>query len=158
VNLLTSILPGFVRNFFTSSYVNDPKLVCELSVQWFGFGFLTWLVGPVESQLTNITFTDGRVEVWNSTIKLVECRYLVQSGCKAACTQLCKRPTQTFFADKLGVPLYMRPNFTDYSCDLIFGVSAPLDINDEAYQKPCFSVCATSSLPPPKTLCDDLPT
>lgn len=154
VNLLTAILPNFVKIFFRKQYSNDPKLVSELSVQWFGFGFLTWLVGPVEPKLSQITLTDGSIQIWNSTVKLTECRYLAESGCKAACTQLCKRPTQAFFSEQLGVPLYMKPNFTDYSCELMFGVPAPPDAEDEAYLEPCYVACLKSNSPPPSTTCD----
>ncbi len=127
-----------------------------MSVQWFGFGFLTWLIGPVEPKLTEIVQSDGSVEMWNSTVKLLECRYLMESGCKAACTQLCKRPTQAFFNDELHVPLYMRPNYTDYSCEMMFGVEPPEDADDPAYTTDCYSLCALANNVP-DTKCSKLP-
>lgn len=39
---------------------------------------------------------------WRSGVKLLECRYLKESGCKSACIYLCKGPTQQFFRDELG--------------------------------------------------------
>ena len=39
---------------------------------------------------------------WMSGVKLLECRYLKESGCKSACIYLCKGPTQQFFRDELG--------------------------------------------------------
>ena len=77
--LLTKILPTFVRDFFRDQYAKNPRVLCEMSVQWFGFGFLTWLIGPVEPQLTEVTLKDGSTEIWNSTVKLTECRYLMVS-------------------------------------------------------------------------------
>ena len=155
--LLTKVLPKFVRNFFRDQYAKSPKLICELSVQWFGFGFLTWLIGPVEPALTEIVSkSDGSVEVWNSTVKLLECRYLMESGCKAACTQLCKRPTQAFFNEQLNVPLYMKPNFTNYSCEMMFGVEPPDDADDPAYTTVCYSQCALNNNIP-DTTCSKLP-
>ena len=78
--LLAKIIPAFVSNFFREQYAKSPKIICEMSVQWFGFGFLTWLIGPVEPQLTEVTVgRDGSTEIWNSTVKLVECRYLMVS-------------------------------------------------------------------------------
>ena len=142
VSLISKIIPKFVKDYFRKMYSENPKLVCELSVQWFGFGFLTWLIGPVEPIQNTFSSDDGTTETWNSTVKLLECRYLVASGCKAACTQLCKRPTQYFFSETLGVPLYMKPNFTDYSCEMMFGQSPPPESEDEAFSEPCFSSCS----------------
>jgi len=44
--------------------------------------------------------------VWKSGVKLLECRYLKESGCKSACIHLCKGPTQQFFRDELGKLYY----------------------------------------------------
>ena len=43
-----------------------------------------------------------RSKTWISGVKLLECRYLKDSGCKSACIHLCKGPTQQFFQDELG--------------------------------------------------------
>ena len=137
VSLIVAILPGFVKDYFRQKYSQTPKLVSELSVKWFGFGFLQWLIGPVEAKETIISPT----ETWMSTAKLTECRFLKESGCKSACTMLCKRPTQELFRNHLGMPLYMKPNFTDNSCEMIFGVNAPQDCDDDAFKEPCFSQC-----------------
>lgn len=50
-------------------------------------------------------------------------------------------PTQQFFAQELGIPLYMKPNFEDSSCELQFGVAAPAEEDDPAYKEKCFSNC-----------------
>jgi Beta-carotene isomerase D27-like, C-terminal len=141
VDLLLKVLPKIIRDGFASKYIESPRWVCESSVTWFGFGFLEWLVGPAEGKANVLTLPNGTTVEWKSTVKLTECRYLVESGCKAACTQLCKRPTQAFFNEQLGVPLYMKPNFTDFSCEFQFGVNPPVDADDEAFKEPCFSVC-----------------
>ena len=80
----------------------------------------------------------------------------MESGCKAACTQLCKRPTQAFFSEQLNVPLYMRPNFTDFSCEMMFGVEPPEDADDPAYTTSCYSLCAIANNVP-DTKCSKLP-
>ena len=60
---------------------------------------------------------------WNSGTKLIECRFLHESGCKSTCLHLCKMPTQALFNEELGLPLRMTPNFDDCSCTFEFGLS-----------------------------------
>jgi len=78
---------------------------------------------------------------WKSGVKLIECRYLAQSGCKALCLHLCKAPTQQFFLQELGVPLYMKPDFKTNSCEMMFGVMPPKEDVDPAFQESCFTSC-----------------
>lgn len=85
---------------------------------------------------------------WTSGVKLLECRYLAQSKCKSNCLYICKTPTQEFFKTEMGFPLYMKPNFTDYSCELQFGVLPPLIEDDPAFKELCFSDCTSK-----RTLC-----
>ena len=68
-----------------------------------------------------------------------KCRYLEASGCVGLCVNLCKRPTEAFFADAFGLPLTMVPNFEDLSCEMQFGVPAPAIEADSVYDQPCFS-------------------
>ncbi len=92
----------------------------------------------VEASSDNSTLSEN---VWQSGIKLTECRFLAASKCKAACVHLCKVPCQTLFQEQLGIPLYMQPNYEDYSCTFHFGVPAPSLDEDPALNKPCFSDC-----------------
>jgi hypothetical protein len=80
-------------------------------------------------------------EGWMSGVKIVECRYLRESGCKASCLHLCKGPTQEFFRDYLGLPLYMKPDFVTRSCEMRFGVEPPPDEEDPDYKESCFLSC-----------------
>ena len=54
-------------------------------------------------------------ETWRSGVLIKKCRYLEASGCVGLCVNLCKRPTEAFFADAFGLPLTMVPNFEDLS-------------------------------------------
>lgn len=51
-------------------------------------------------------------------------------------------PTQTFFTESFGMPLYMEPNFEDLSCKMIFGEMPPPLAEDPVTTQPCFSSCA----------------
>lgn len=81
-----------------------------------------------------------------ATVVLRKCRFLEESGCRSACFNVCKAPTQAFFAQHVGVPLTMRPNFETLSCSLTFGEVPPPLAEDEAAHGPCFSLCPVSQL------------
>lgn len=49
-----------------------------------------------------------------------------------------KRPTEGFFAERLGLPLTMDPNFEDLSCEMSFGVKPPPLEEDPVFTQPCF--------------------
>lgn len=44
-----------------------------------------------------------------------------ESGCVGMCVNLCKSPTEHFFTQELGMPLYMKPNFETLECEMVFG-------------------------------------
>ena len=73
------------------------------------------------------------------------CRYLAESSCAGMCVNLCKSPVQTFFTRELGMPLTMKPNFEDYSCEMVFGEGPPPQEQDEAYRQTCLSTCPAAS-------------
>ena len=128
IGLLGAVIPGFVKSLFRNKYEKIPEVVIENSVMWFSFNFLRFLVGPAEP-------------LTETSLMLTECRYLAQSGCKSACINLCKLPTQAFFNDVLGFPLTMNPDFTNSSCVFDFGVSPPPLDEDPALGGACLVDC-----------------
>lgn len=48
-------------------------------------------------------------------------------------------PTQKFFTEDFGLPVTMKPNFEDLSCDMIFGETPPAMEDDDAFKQPCFA-------------------
>jgi hypothetical protein len=54
-------------------------------------------------------------------------------------------PTQKFFTEDFGMPLYMEPNFEDLSCNMIFGTPPPDLKDDPVSTQPCFSSCALTT-------------
>lgn len=98
-----------------------------------------------ESFLTlNPTSTFEKNQKIKTRIK--KCRYLQESGCVGLCTNLCKRPTEAFFADAFGLPLTMEPDFETLECTMRFGQVAPPIEEDAVYNQPCFSaVCSMAS-------------
>jgi hypothetical protein len=141
VKFLRDLIPLPVKTFFRKRYAANPRGICEESSLFMGFGLLTWLVGPTERLELDVVNKDGVTEKWLSGVKIKECRYLSESGCKAACLHICKDPVQTFFSEDLGMQVWMKPNFDDNSCEMRFGVTPPPKELDEAFRQPCFSAC-----------------
>jgi len=135
-NILSALLPpeaaARFRRWFPLS-----KWSAETNAWITTLGFY-WLVGPMKLQEQEVDFK-GKTEVWKSGVLISKCRYLEVSGCKGMCINMCKRPTQSFFTDTLGLPLTMTPNFEDLSCEMKFGVPPPQNFeDDEAFREPCF--------------------
>jgi hypothetical protein len=135
--VLNSLIPAqalwLVRKLF-----EPTQLVCELNA-WFATKMFGWLVGPSEVKQVEVTELGGTVRLQKSGVQIKKCRYLEQSQCAAMCVNMCKLPTQEFFAREFGIPLTMTPNFEDYSCEMIFG-QMPLPIEQEAaYNQPCLA-------------------
>ncbi len=73
------------------------------------------------------------------------------------CVNMCKIPTQSFFTDDFGLPLTMKPNFDDLSCQMIFGQPPEPETVDAAFQQPCFKVQCAMSEPTVAKPCVKLP-
>lgn len=101
-----------------------------------------WLMGPCK--VNSVELPDGTT--WNSGVHVERCKYLEESKCVGICINTCKFPTQTFFKDHMGVPLLMKPNFADYSCQFKFGVLPPLPEDDTVLKEPCLEACPNASL------------
>ena len=43
------------------------------------------------------------------------------------------------------MPLTMKPNFEDYSCEMVFGEAPPPKEQDEAYRQTCLSSCPAAN-------------
>lgn len=61
-----------------------------------------WLMGP-----NSLSKEDPTV------VEIERCRYLEESGCVGICINSCKKATESFFAQSMGLPLYIEPNFDD---------------------------------------------
>ncbi|CAN0015682.1 unnamed protein product, partial [Phaeothamnion confervicola] len=143
-----TVLRSLVPSLFVMAYrLLSPlarRPVAELSAVMCP-PFSKWLVGPAAATTAEVTLPDGRVETWRSAVKVERCRYLEASRCKGACMNLCKVPTETFFAEELGMPLRMTPNFDDLSCEFAFG-HAPLPRDEDPQLKdPCYKECPAAA-------------
>ena len=142
-SLLPSYLLVMIRALFPPS-----RLILEWNA-WFANRMFEWLVGPCELQDIEVVGLDGQVRTQRSGIHIKKCRYLEESGCVGMCINMCKLPTQDFFAKEFGFPLRMTPNFEDLSCEMNFGqVALPLEEGPE-YHQPCLTTqCSLASSEP----------
>lgn len=99
---------------------------------------MRFLVGPASCEEWDHPSGDA----WKSKVVIKQCRFLEASGCKGMCVGLCQRPTEAFFNEELDLPMTMRPNFEDLSCELTWG-RRPEDAKDDPVQDlQCFSGCS----------------
>lgn len=147
VKLLHSLVPSKVRQFFKDSYFSTPKRLCEQSSEWIHrFGLISWLIGS-EVERFDIEIVNPvslQVENWNSGLKVMQCRYLLESGCKSTCLNICKLPTQAFFSE-MGLPLSMTPDYADCSCKFEFGKAALPKELDPVFSTPCYLGCSLAA-------------
>lgn len=104
--------------------------------------FFSWLVGPAKVREEKVV--DFRGNEVRSAVKIERCRYLAESRCVGMCVNLCRTPVQSFFAEEMGVPLRITPNFEDFSCVFEFGVEAVSEEEDDVVKVGCLSTCPSS--------------
>ena len=143
LGLLLKVVPAGIPAFFRLRlfpFLLRVGFPLFNAMAW-GTGPVTgWLVGPNSQQPSEV---DGQPLF--SRVLVKRCRYLEASGCKSQCVNICKVPTQSFFTNECGLPLTMKPNFEDLSCELIFGQQPPELADDEAFSQPCFVGCAVAA-------------
>lgn len=143
-NMLMSLLPPKSPEVFRALFP-PTKFSAEFNALIASMGF-NWLVGECELREDDIKVGPNEVRRQKSVVHIKKCRYIESSGCVGMCVNMCKIPTQSFFTDDFGLPLTMKPNFEDLSCDMIFGQPPPALEEDEAFAQPCFATqCAIAA-------------
>lgn len=133
--VLKSLLPSFALKMVRSLF-SPTQLVCEWNA-WFATRLFEWLVGPTQVQDVEVVGENGEKRTQKSQVYIEKCRYLEESGCVGMCVNMCKLPTQKFFTEEFGIPLTMIPDFSDFSCKMVFGQIPPLLQQEDAYFEPC---------------------
>jgi len=146
VKLLNMLVPPQAKTFFKDTYLTNARLICEQSSEWIArFGLISWLIGSDVERFTVSVRPKGREpEEWLSGLEAKQCRYLLESGCKSACVNICKIPTQAFFNDVVGLPLRMTPDYEKGSCKFEFGLAPLPKEEDPAFTTPCYLGCSVS--------------
>ena len=113
---------------------------------WFYAPYLTTIVTPPFLQfLVGPSRVNRRVDGSVGGMVVEKCKFLQESGCKGLCLHQCKIPAQEFFADTLGLPLTVIPNFETQECQWSWGqVPLPPD-QDPEFPKNCLNGCPSKS-------------
>mmetsp|Transcript_2321 Transcript_2321/g.3451 ORF Transcript_2321/g.3451 Transcript_2321/m.3451 type:complete len:328 (+) Transcript_2321:198-1181(+) len=118
------------------------KASYEINAKITEIGF-SWLVGPIAIDTTS----ENDIGIpMKTSVKIKKCRWLQESACTGMCVNLCKRPTQQFFLETFGLPLTIKPNFEDKSCEFCFGQTPPPQEEDPAYKFPCHVSCESGRI------------
>jgi hypothetical protein len=100
----------------------------------------TWLMG--ECEINDVVVDGGEVGEGQGLL-VKRCRFLEESGCASICVNSCKIPTQNFFAQDMGLPLTMEPNYETFECQFSFGRTPDSSTELDAKSTPCLSRCPT---------------
>ncbi len=146
--MLRSLIPAPVL-WSIRTFVRPARLILEWNA-WFASHMFAWLVGPCEQKDVEVLDPQGQPRVQHSGIQIKKCRYLEQSGCVGMCINMCKLPTQDFFAQEFGFPLTLTPNFEDLSCEMAFGQPAPPLEEEPFYHQPCLATHCSVAQPKAK--------
>ena len=173
LHVLKSLFPSFLPVLFKRIIAENAPRIAGTMNALATFFTCQWLMGPMQvrvkvsgdnyvhlkskgTTMEDDAFTSSRTEEGKEedesktenldAIVFVErCRYLEESQCVSVCVNTCKRPTQDFFNDVMGVKMTMVPDYSDYSCRFNFGISPPEnDEDDEALASApaCFATCS----------------
>jgi hypothetical protein len=134
--LFTPIGPPFYRVFMSGIWGErrlGPWFWAPALTSWVTPTFFKFLVGPSVPNYRK----DGQL----GGLVVEKCRFLQESGCKGLCVHQCKLPAQRFFADDLGLPLTVSPNFETQECQWSFG-EVPLPVEaDPSLPAGCLAGC-----------------
>jgi len=141
--LMTPVLPPFYR-LFMSGIV--PKFGSDLDGKQFG----PWFYAPWLTSFVTPTFFGFLVGPSRPNYKkdgqlgglvVEKCKFLQESGCKGLCLNQCKLPAQQFFAEELGLPLTVSPNFVTQECQWSFGEVPLTPEDDPSFPRGCLAGC-----------------
>lgn len=111
---------------------------------WFYAPALTSVVTPpLLNFLVGPSRTNYRSDGQPGGLVVERCKFLQESACKGLCLHQCKLPAQQFFADTLGVPLTVEPNFATQECQWSWGQVPLPHEKDPAYPQGCLVGCPT---------------
>ena len=157
--LMTPALPPFFRIFMSGIAPNrvvrfvktkilqqdESTLKENEEIQfgpWFYAPYLTTIVTPVFFKfLVGPSVPNARKDGTAGGLIVTKCKFLQESNCKGLCLHQCKLPAQQFFAEELGMPLTVSPNFETQECQWSFGEIPKPVSEDPSFPKGCLVGC-----------------
>lgn len=144
-SIIMRIFPPFLLPIYKQTFAKFPQFSAWMNT-WVTHYTTAWLMGnSTVIDLEVIDSTTGQSVILKEQVLFIEkCAFLEESKCLRTCVHACKMPTQRFFQEEMGLPVFLRPNVTDLSCRFEFGVFPPPTLKeDEIYPNSCISVCST---------------
>ncbi|CAM9994255.1 unnamed protein product [Discosporangium mesarthrocarpum] len=136
--VLKSLFPPWLPARFAVMFSKPfPEFSSRLNA-WVTLVASQWLMGA--SKINDVEIDGGKTGVGHGLL-VERCRFLEQSGCASVCMNTCKIPTEEFFMKDMGLPLEMKPDYEDFSCQFSFGKTPLRREEDEAFQVTCFTQC-----------------
>ncbi|GKY92754.1 hypothetical protein MPSEU_000245400 [Mayamaea pseudoterrestris] len=147
LDVLKSLFPFWLPSAYARLFASPfPKFSARMNA-WATKVAGTWLMGECEINDVVAAGPDGEDAVIvgpNQGLLVKRCRFLEESGCASVCVNSCKIPTQAFFAQEMGLPLTMEPNYETFECQFSFG-KVPNEADElEAKNVPCLMRCPTA--------------
>lgn len=146
--LVPAPLSWLIRTVFAVVKSISPE--AHVALVRFGLGFAPpfayWLVGEnavlgPEDEAREVHARAGgqSVELPSTPVLLIrKCKFMEKAGgCKGLCLNLCKVATEEYCSKDLGLPVYMDPNYKDFSCRMYFLQDAIPPAEDPAFSRPC---------------------
>lgn len=146
-SLMTPFLPPFYRLFMSG-------IVPKVNSPWDGKQVGPWFYAPALTSFVTPTFfrflvgpsrPNRRRDGTLGGLVVEKCRFLQESGCKGLCLHQCKLPAQKFFAEELGLPLTVSPNFVTQECQWSFGDEPLPPAQDPSFPAGCLKGCPSRS-------------
>ncbi|KAL7564126.1 hypothetical protein ACA910_021101 [Epithemia clementina (nom. ined.)] len=147
-DLMTPVLPPFYRVFMSG-------IVPNLNSPWDGKQMGPWFYAPFLTSFVTPTFfgflvgpsrPNRRRDGALGGLVVEKCKFLQESGCKGLCLHQCKLPAQQFFAEELGLPLTVTPNFVTQECQWSFGEEPLPPSKDPSFPEGCLTGCSSRKL------------
>ena len=138
-NMLVRLFPTWLLPQYKWMFSKPfPKFSAWMNA-WVTNWTTNWLMG--NSKVYDLILPDGNVAKEQGLL-IEKCRFLETAGCIKTCLHACKIPTQSFFLEEMGLPVTLKPNFTDLSCKFEFGVMPiPLEKDEDIINTPCLQIC-----------------
>lgn len=138
-NWLRAQLPDSIQNhYFVPGKQLGPWFYAPFLTSFVTPPFLSFLVGPSHMNRRKDGQPGGMV--------VEKCKFLQESGCKGLCLHQCKLPAQQFFAETLGLPLTVSPNFETQECQWSWGEVPLPPEEDSSFPRGCLSDCPSRSV------------
>ena len=146
-NVLKALFPGWLPNAFGWMFAKPFPAFSSRMNAWATYVAGTWLMGECEINDCKIDGDSLEGDDFSGVqqgLLVKRCRFLEESGCASVCVHSCKLPTQNFFAEDMGLPLTMVPNYETNECQFSFGLTPTLKDEIDAKSTPCLSRCPSS--------------